>query len=94
LRMVRRGNETVGLGGDEKLSDGDTLLTFEPLMALGERYLSIPGITSYAEDFQTYFEWTEPDRRGAGRQVTGIDFDVTATDQRKHVSQRPGVINE
>jgi hypothetical protein len=81
--------------GGLRLKQESELLTFEPLRVAGVRYLArLPGLTAYIADFDTYFEWTEPDRRQAGTAVTGIDFEVTANMQRGPVSQLPGVISK
>jgi hypothetical protein len=85
--------QIVARAGDQKLEPGDELLTFDPLKVAGVEWLAwLPDITVFSVAFETYFTWTEPDRRGAGTAVTGIDFDVNATAELAKPSQLPGVI--
>jgi len=77
LQLARRGEATVAVVPGRKLPIGDVLLTHGPLTPTGERYLELPGLTVYAADYETYFQWTEPDRRTADNGVEELVLDVT-----------------
>lgn len=91
LHLARRDDATVAVVPGKKLPDGDVLLTDGPLTPSGDRYLELPGITAYAADFETYFHWTEPDRREAETAVTEIEIDFEGTDGGQLPGQLPGV---
>jgi hypothetical protein len=92
LLFVRRGNATVAIEGG--LLPGDVLLTDEPLTPAGERFLDLPGVTAYASDFETYFHWTEPDRRGVETAVTELDLEFEVMGGEQLSGQLPGVTIE
>ena len=97
LWLIRREVEDaddviVARAGDRKLAEGEQLLTFEPLKISRVDYIGrLPDITAYAAIFDTYFVWTEPDRRGAGIDVEEIVFSVSATGSAKDPGTLPGV---
>lgn len=71
---------------------GKELLTFDPLTVAGVRYLArLPGLTAYIQDFDTYFKWEEPDRRGKATKVTNLNFEVGTTNQPGQPGGLPGV---
>ena len=80
------------LGGLQLKKDGE-LLTFEPLKVAGVSYLArLPGLTAYLQDFETYFKWIEPDRRGATHAVENLIFEVESTNNPREPGTLPGVI--
>jgi hypothetical protein len=80
-------------GSAEPGAPGKELLTFDPLTIAGVRYLArLPGMTAYIQDFETYFKWEEPDRRGKGTKVTNLDFEAQTTNQPGKPGALPGVI--
>jgi len=82
------------LAGRQLKKEG-TLLTFEPLRPSGVEYLArLPQLTAYSVHFDTYFKWTEPDRRAAGIPVEGLIFDVTPLGGPTRPGGKPGVIFE
>jgi len=53
------------------------LLTYDPLKPGGVEYIArLPGLTAYASHFETYWRWTEPDRREPGIPVSDLIFEV------------------
>lgn len=81
------------LGGLQLKKDGE-LLTFDPLTVAGVRYLGLVGLTTYIQDFDTYFKWTEPDRRSETHAVQNLIFEVGSTGALKEPGRRPGVMIE
>lgn len=79
-----------------KLNGADqVLLTLEPLRISGVEYLArLPGLTAYVQHFDTYFKWTEPDRRVAGQPVDSLIFDVTPLNAPGAPGELPGVVSE
>lgn len=70
-----------------------TLLTFEPLRLAGVEFIArLPQLTAYVQHVDTYFEWTEPDRRSQPSPVTELSFEVDATNSAKEPGTRPGVV--
>lgn len=90
-QLARRDDAVVVLAAGKKMTAGDVLLTYGPLTPTDDRYLELPGLTVYASDFETYFNWTEPDRRTAGTPVDDLIFGVGATSAPKEPGRRPGV---
>jgi phage gp37-like protein len=91
LQLARRDDATVAVVPGKQLPDGDVLLTEGPLTPTGERYLELPGLAVYATDFETYFHWTEPDRREAETAVTEIEIEFAGTGGARLPGQLPGV---
>jgi phage gp37-like protein len=92
LWLIRRGEQIVTRAGDRRLQDGEQLLTFSPLTIAGVDYLArLPDITCYGVSFETYFNWTEPDRRGAGTAVSELAFEVASTGSAEDQGALPGV---
>lgn len=78
---------------NRKPAVGDVLLNLEPLKPSGVEYLArLPGLTAYAQHFDTYFRWTEPDRRVADIAVEDLVFDVTPLNSETSPGEMPGVI--
>lgn len=74
------------------LGSEQVLLTCEPLRPAGVEYLArLPQLTAYAQHFDTYFKWTEPDRRPAGRLVDELIFDVSPLNEESGPGGLPGV---
>jgi len=77
------------------LEDEQILLTLEPLRPAGVEYLArIPLMTAYAQHFDTYFKWTEPDRRSAPRFVDNLIFEVSPLNSEVGPGELPGVLLE
>ena len=82
------------LGGLQLRKEG-VLLTLEPLKVAGVSYLArLPGLTAYVQDLETYFVWSEPDRRGETTAVSDLIFDVGPTSRTREPGHLPGVIVE
>jgi phage gp37-like protein len=95
LRFARRGDQVVTLVPNQKLHDGDVLLNYGPFNPAGFQFIArLPGLTAYAQHFETYWIETEPDRRAAGTPVSELIFDITAVAGSRQPGQLPGVINE
>ena len=93
LWFLRRGENVRAREGDEKLLDGDELLTADPLTVAGVDYLArLPDITCYGQNFTTRFNWTESDRRGDPIDVSELIFDVQSLNAGEDVGALPGVI--
>src|SRR5260370_10996933 len=90
IRMLSDTRED--LGGLQLRKEGE-LLTLNPLTVAGVRYLArLPGLTAYIQDFDTYFKWTERDRRGATHAVEDLSFEVRSTSGTSEPGRLPGVI--
>jgi phage gp37-like protein len=71
------------------------LLNLEPLKPSGVQYLArLPGLTAYAQHFDTYFKWTEPDRRVAGVPVQDLIIEVEPLNAENDIGGLPGVTIE
>lgn len=71
------------------------LLNFEPLKPAGVEYVArLPGLTAYVQHFDTYFKWTEPDRRAVGTVVQNLFFDVVPLNLESGPGSLPGVTSE
>ena len=82
------------LAGRQLKKEG-TLLTLEPLKPAGVQYLArLPQLTAYAVHFDTYFVWTEPDRRSEPLAVDQLIFEVTPLGEPSEPGGKPGVILE
>lgn len=93
LWFIRRGGQVLARPGDQKLQSGDELLTFEPLKITSVDYLArLPDITCYGVNFETCFNWTEQDRRGAGIDVSEVIFEAVSTGQETPPGALPGVL--
>lgn len=80
------------LAGRQLRKDG-TLLTLEPLRLAGVEFIArLPQLTAYVQHFDTYFDWTEVDRRAAGTPVEELIFEVGSTGREKEIGPRPGVV--
>lgn len=74
-------NARTTLAGLRLSKDGE-LLTLDPLTVSGVEFLArLPEMTAYAAHFDTYFKWTEPDRRADPVDVTDLIFDVESLQQ-------------
>jgi len=74
------------------LEDEQVLLTYEPLRPAGVEYLArLPQLTAYAQHFDTYFKWTEPDRRSTSRAVDDLIFEVSPLNDEGGPAELPGV---
>lgn len=92
IKMLSDGRDA--LGGLQLKKDG-VLLTIEPLTIAGVRYLArLPGLTAYIQDFDAYFNWIEPDRRGATIDVSDLIFEVGSTRGPNEPGRLPGVVIE
>jgi hypothetical protein len=77
-RVVDDVEQIVRRVPNRKPLDGDVLLNLDPLRISGVEFIAqMEGLTAYAQHFDTYFKWTEPDRRAAGTPVEELIFDVT-----------------
>jgi phage gp37-like protein len=77
------------------IGNEQVLLTLEPLRPAGVEYLArLPQLTAYAQHFDTYFKWTEPDRRAAPRPVDDLIFDVTPLNAETEPGGLPGTVLE
>jgi hypothetical protein len=94
VQLARRGDETIIFNPNADPVDGDVLLNDQPLTPVGDRIIELPAIACYGADFETYFEWTEPDRSAEGTQVVEIDLTFSPTDREEQTSQLPGVVIE
>lgn len=96
VSFAKRGEQIVVRVPNRKPADGDVLLNLEPLKISGVEYLArLPGLTAYAQHFDTYFKWVEPDRRVADAQVEELIFDVTPEgDGSDKPGALPGVVFE
>src|ERR1044072_4842157 len=93
LWLIRRDEQIVARVGDKKLGQNEQLLTFSPLTISGVDYLArLPEATCYGVSFDTYFNWTEPDRRGATTPATELVFDVASAGGESEPGPLPGVI--
>jgi hypothetical protein len=73
--------------------DDQILLTLEPMRLAGVEFIArLPQLTAYVQHFDTYFEWTEVDRRAAGTPVSDLIFEVSSTGERRDPGHKPGVI--
>lgn len=91
LYLARRGNATVVVPPGREPAEGDVLLTDGPLTPTDDRYLELPGLTCYGSDFETFFHWTEPDRREEEVHVVEVDLTFGPADRAEQPSQLPGV---
>lgn len=91
-QLARKDDEVVVLVPGKPTPAGHTLLTQGPLTPTGERLLELPGITCYAADFETYFNWSEPDRRAETANVSELIFEVDSTGANKEPGDKPGVV--
>src|ERR1041385_1390425 len=57
-QLARKDDTIVVLVAGKPTPAGYTLLTHGPLTPIGERFLELPGITCYAAEFETHFNWT------------------------------------
>jgi hypothetical protein len=96
--LVWRPGETEGSGQivsrvpNQRKAVDDVLLNVEPLRPTGVQYLArLQDMTAYAQHFDTYFDWTEPDRRAAGVPVEDLILDVTPLNGSSEPGELPGV---
>lgn len=93
VSFARRGEQIVRRVPNQKPQVGDVLLNLDPLKISGVEWLArLPGLTAYAQHFETYFQWVEPDRRVAGTAVEELVFDVTSLNNETSPGGLPGVI--
>lgn len=78
-----------------KIVEGEAkpvLLTYDPLTPSGVQFMQrLQDLTAYAQHFDTYFKWTEPDRRQDGTPVTELFFDLNTMNVHEDSSNLPGV---
>lgn len=78
-----------------RLSKDNELLTLDPLTMSGVQYLArLKEMTAYAVHFDTYFKWTEPDRRDPPVDVTDLIFEVESVGDLGAPGTLPGVVAE
>ena len=96
VRFAKRGDDQIVLMTPNRpLPDGDVLLNLEPFRPVGVFHMArLEGLTAYAAQFETYFKWTEPDRRAANTPVEDLIFDVTTLNSASGPGQLPGVETE
>lgn len=103
LWLIRKGDTIVTRAGDRPLAADEQLLTFDPLKPADAKQnrssiqfiARLPEMTAYAVVFDTWFEWTEDDRRGGTTPVTELIFEATVRDARnRQIEQLPGVTVE
>lgn len=93
VRFAKRDDLIVVPAPNKPLLEGDVLLNLEPLRPTGVYHMArLEGLTAYAAQFNTYFKWTEPDRREPFVQVEELIFDVTPIGEASGPGGRPGVI--
>lgn len=91
-RVAGDSEQIVVMVPNKQLAAGDVLLNLEPLRPSGVEYIArLTGLTAYAQHFDTYFKWTEPDRRAPGSQVEELILDVTSLNQATEPGGKPGV---
>jgi Domain of unknown function (DUF1834) len=74
--------------------DEPVLLNTEPLRPDGINYIArLPELTAYAVRFATAFRYASPDRRVAGRAVSGLFFDLSTLGTHGENRLRPGVLS-
>jgi uncharacterized protein DUF1834 len=79
------------LAGRQFKKDGE-LLTFEPIRLAGVEFIArLPQLTAYVQHFDTFFRWTEPDRRGETHDVEELIFTAGSTGGTKPPGTLPGV---
>jgi len=90
IQMISDDREA--LAGRQLRKEG-ILLTFEPLRLAGVEFIArLPELTAYVQHFDTYFEWTEPDRRSETTPVEELIFEVGSTGGLREPGKLPGVI--
>lgn len=80
---------------NQALPEGDLLLNLDPLKPVGVEFMARgEGLSVYAQHFQTYFKWIEPDRRAAGTPVEEVILTLDPLGGPSDPSGKPGVILE
>jgi len=95
VSFAKRGEQIVVRVPNRQPLEGDVLLNLDPLKIAGVEYLArLPGLTAYAQHFDTYFKWIEPDRRAAGIPVEELIFDVQTLNGPSQPGETPGVTTQ